>query len=196
MLLLQKVSWKEKHLLRNCLVSAFCSFMMRLVLWIFFRTCRKQGLMLSQAWWATFAKRRIQGHHILLCRHFFLPFPFENHVFLLMLQCHAHYKVFISYWGDTNEKPSHAFEAKKGNGFNGVLLIPEFFTNHLSLSTFTSRNCILVYQSSSSSLFFDFQAWHTWVMRLFFVLIAVFICYCFMLQDLCCSNNLVVHDDK
>lgn len=152
--------------------------------------------MLSQAWWATFAKRRIQGHHILLCRHFFLPFPFENHVFLLMLQCHAHYKVFISsYWGG-HKWETFTLEAKKGNGFNGVLLIPEFFTNHLSLSTFTSRNCILVYQSSSSSLFFDFQAWHTWVMRLFFVLIAVFICYCFMLQDLCCSNNLVVHDDK
>ena len=111
--------------------------------------------MLSQAWWATFAKRRIQGHHILLCRHFFLPFPFENHVFLLMLQCHAHYKVFISYWGHKCWEETFKLEAKKGkgNGFNGVLLIPEFFTNHLSLSTFTSRNCILVYQKQQQFIF-------------------------------------------
>ena len=85
----------------------------------------------------------------------FLPFPFEKHVFLLMLQCHAHYKVFISYWGHKCWEETFKLEAKKGkgNGFNGVLLIPEFFTNHLSLSTFTSRNCILVYQKQQQFIF-------------------------------------------
>lgn len=151
--------------------------------------------MLSQAWWATFAKRRIQGHHILLCRHFFFAISFWKPCFLAYAAMSCSLQSLHFLLGG-HKWETFTLEAKKGNGFNGVLLIPEFFTNHLSLSTFTSRNCILVYQSSSSSLFFDFQAWHTWVMRLFFVLIAVFICYCFMLQDLCCSNNLVVHDDK